>query len=183
MNKDIKAVLGKLRAFLRLGGLQCGTSPRDRKTGTDLYVWIMQASALLPAVYLFILSGYPALAAGRNIPAFLFEAGIASLPRTEAHLLACLYRWTARETLLHMALLIAALVFGLAAGWLLHGYGSTAEKRARTSRIVLAALIAADLLLRLQPFVLRLQFSRAASVIGALVRGVCLLLVLADLAE
>ena len=112
MNKDIKAVLGKLRAFLRLGGLQCGTSPRDRKTGTDLYVWIMQASALLPAVYLFILSGYPALDAGRNIPAFLFEAGIASLPRTEAHLLACLYRWTARETLLHMALLIAALVFG-----------------------------------------------------------------------
>ncbi len=181
MRDESKALLHPVQRLCARRGMTCGTSPRTRRTGADVYVLLMQAAALLPAVYMFILSGYPALAARRNVFAFLFEAGLSALPRAEVRLLACLYRGTARETFLHMAMLIAALLFGLIAGRLLHGYGPQAERNARLTRIAFAVLIAADLLVRLQPFVLQVHFGAAAAVIGFAVRAVCLLLVLADL--
>ena len=90
--------------------------------------------------------------------------------------LAFLYRISGSEVALAFALLVPALVFGLAAGRLLREKGSAAN-----ARRVFALLIGLDLLSRLIPLRFNLAFGLPFAILGFLLRLGCLALVWLDL--
>ena len=157
--------------------MRFGYGDRKALTGTGLYVRIFQIMSLLPPIYIFIVSGYPAVGAKKGIFSVLFDIGVSALPRAETAAVSYLYRLTSSEILVHFAFLIVAFVFGIAAGKLLTG----SEKTGRTARIVFAVLICLDILVRFVPGRFNKAFGIPAAAAGLVIRLVCLVLVLLDL--
>ena len=156
--------------------LRFGVGLRGALSGAELSVRFLQGAALPPALFILLVSAYPPAMLHRGVAAVLFELGLSALPRWELLLLAFLYRLSGSEVLLAFALLVPALAFGLAAGRLL------GEKRtAVTARKTYAALVLADLVLRLLPFRFNLAFGLPFAIVGFLLRLGCLGLIALDL--
>ena len=156
--------------------MKFGLYYRHAYTGSDLYVLVQQIAALLIAPFMLFSSGYTGLFTSRGLLALLFDAGFSVLPRAEALALSLTYRRTESELIVFFSVLVFALALGLVYGRLLHG-----EKSGVVTRVVLAVLLSADLLLRLLPFSFNGAFGISAAVLGFAVRLACLVLVLLDL--
>ena len=157
--------------------MKFGVNLRKVKTGAELYVLIFQVMSLLPALYIYVASGYPYLMTKGSFLGTLFDVGLAALPRWDALLLSLIYRWTSSEIITYFALLVIALAFGLLANRLLKGRHRTA----RISRVVLAALIGCDLVFRLLPLQCNRAFSLPVAILTFAIRLACLVLILLDL--
>jgi len=157
--------------------MRFGLDERRFITGTGLYSRVFQITALLPAVYILLAAGYMELTTRQGPLAFLFNAGISALPRIEALALSFAYRITSSEIVVDFAVLAGGFVFGLIVKKLLFGD----EKTARRTRIVLAALIGADLLIRLLPLRFNMAFGLTAAATAFAVRLCCLILIVMDL--
>ena len=157
--------------------MKFGINPIRKLTGAELSVRILQIAAILPAVYMFMVSGYHSLVTRQNFFAILFNIGICTLPKLETLGLAALYRWSLSEMALCFTVLGLALVFGLAAKPLLRGD----HKRAVISRIVFAVLVFADLIIRLLPLKVNTVFGIVPEVIGFMIRLGCLVMIILDL--
>ena len=155
--------------------MKFGIDVRGRLTGADLAVRIVQIAAGLPMLYLMILSGMPALLTQKSPVTYLFSLGVCAVPRAVALGLSALYRQTGGEVLFSMLLVAAALAFGVVMNRLLH------SERGRTTRVVLAVLIAIDLILRLLPLGFTKAFGLPCEIIAFALCAVSLVLVLLDL--
>ena len=158
--------------------MRFGIDLRNRLTGAELYVRIFQVTALPAVLYVIVACVYPAVYASKNVFSVLFDLGMSAVPRWEALAVSRLYRITHSEALVCAVLLVLALAFGLAAGRLLKG----GRGKARTMHIVLAVLVAADLVIRLLPLPFCFTFGIPAEAFGFILRLGCLALILADLA-
>ena len=157
--------------------MKFGLTSGKQRTGADLSVLIWQAVCLLPLPYLLVLSGYPGLMTKNSVLGFLFDGGMAALPRWLTLGLSYLYRLAGHELVVYFILPVLALAFGLLMKKLLRGERRTAM----ILRIVLCGLIAADLLLRLALPGFRTAFGLPAALTGLAVRLACLALLLTDL--
>lgn len=135
-----------------------GLSSGKGLTGAGLSLRLWQAFSLLPALYIFVAAGYPAVVQRRGLFSFLADLGLSLLPRWESLGLSVLYRLSRSELAVYFAVVGFALLLGLAGDRLLRG------KTARASRIVFACLLGADLIVRLLP----LAFNRAFGIPGAI---------------
>ena len=142
---------------------------------TKIYVVVFQVTSLLMIPYLLFATDLSA-AGGTTFPSALYDFAASSLPRAEMLLLSTLYRTTESEIFFYFALCLAALVFGLVASKCLKG-----NKSAKIFRIVCAAAIVCDLILRLLPFRFNSLFGTAPAVVGFAVRLICLGLIVKDL--
>ena len=152
------------------------TSGRQR-TGADLFVLIWQAVSLLPLPYLLILSGYPGLMTKNSVLAFVFDCGLAALPRWLTLGLSYLYRFAGHELIVYFILPVLALAFGLLMKKLLRG----GPKTAKAVRFALCAAIVIDLILRAFLPQFRTLFGWPAAVVGLVIRLAMLGLVIGDL--
>ena len=155
--------------------MKFGIDIRGKLTGADLAVRIVQIAAGLPMLYLIILSGMPSLLTQKTPVTYLFSLGVCAVPRAVALGLSALYRQTGGEVLFSMLLVAGALVFGVVMNRLLH------SERGRTTRVVLAVLIAVDLILRLLPLGFTKAFGLPCEIIAFALCAVSLVLVLLDL--
>lgn len=157
--------------------MKFGVNLRREKTGAELSVVIFQIISLLPALYIFVLSGYSYLMTKPSFLKTLFDLGLSALPRAEGMALSLLYRRSSSEMVAFFALTGFALTFGLLTGRLLKGDA----RSARASRVVYAALIAVDLIVRLLPLRNNLAFGWPIAILAFLIRLGCLALILLDL--
>lgn len=148
-----------------------------KRTGAHVYMLAFQVSSLLPLPYIFVLAGYAGLAARRGVLSFLFELGCAFLPRWETLLLSALYGRTGNEILVYFIPLGFALALGLVLNRLLRA----GEKTAKAVRIVLCALILADLILRACSPRFAAVFGAGVSAAGFVFRLACLALPVLDM--
>lgn len=155
--------------------MKFGIDVRGRLTGADLAVRIVQIAAALPMLYFVILSGWLALLTQDTPLTYLFSLGVCAVPRAVALGLSALYRQTGGEALFSMLLVAAALFYGVVMNRLLH------SERGRTTRVVLAVLIAIDLILRLLPLGFTKAFGLPCEIIAFALRSASLILVLLDL--
>ena len=157
--------------------MKFGINIRKKITGAELSVRLFQLLSVLPVLYIAVTSAYLALVTEKGVLQALCEYGTAALPRAEAFLLSLLYRKTGHEVLVAFVLPAAALIMGFGGGAVLRAKHDTA----RAARWVYAALIAADLILRLLPLQMNRVFSLPAAVVGFAVRLACIVLILLDL--
>ena len=157
--------------------MKFGIGIRKKMSGAGLYVTLFQAVTLGPLLYFLVASGYMTLFTANNPLTWLCDFGLAALPRWETLLASFVYRRTASEVAAHFVLLGFALVLGFAGGRFFNAKHDTA----RTARIVFAALIAADLVLRVLPFHFNIAFGWPAAIFGFVFRAGCLALLLLDL--
>lgn len=155
--------------------IRFGVGVRNVLSGAELAVRVTQAASMVCALFLLAVSSYRGAMLHEGPAALLFELGASLLPRWWLLLLAFLYRISGSEVALAFALLVPALVFGLAAGRLLREKGSAAARR------VFALLIGLDLISRLIPLRFNLAFGLPFAVLGFLLRLGCLALVWLDL--
>lgn len=155
--------------------MKFGIDIRGKLTGADLAVRIVQIAAALPMLYFVILSGWLSLLTQDTPLTYLFSLGVCAVPRAVALGLSALYRQTGGEVLFSMLLVAAALFYGVVMNRLLH------SERGRTARVVLIALIAIDLVLRLLPLGFTKAFGLPCKIIAFALRAVCLVLILLDL--
>ena len=155
--------------------MKFGIDIRGMLTGADLAVRITQIMAALPMLYLVILSGMLSLLTRETPVTILFSLGVCAIPRAVALGLSALYRHTGGEVLFSMLLVAAALVYGVVMNRLLH------SERGRTVRIVLAVLIALDLILRLLPLGFTQAFGLPCEILAFALRAVSIILVILDL--
>ena len=174
--------------------------PENNKdfSGTELYIRILQISALLPIPYFFAVVGYPAIITKANVLSFLFDAGMMAIPRFWSLLLSFIYRISSSEVLVTALLLVPAFICGIVFKKLLReksgkrtaAGGSAAtdlsipaacKNTALNTRRVLAVLIILDLIFRVIPLSFNLTFGIPALIIGFVVRACCLVLVILDL--
>lgn len=157
--------------------MKFGVNLRREKTGAEVSVVIFQIMSLLPALYIFVLSGYYLLMTKPSVLKTLFDLGLSALPRAEGMVLSLLYRRASSEMVAFFTLMGFALAFGLLAERMLKGD----YRRAKTSRVVFAALIAVDLIVRLLPLRCNLAFGWPIAIIAFAIRLGCLALILLDL--
>lgn len=157
--------------------IKFGVNLRKAKTGAELHIMFFQLAALLSALYLYIISGYPYLMTRKGALLFLFDVGVTVTPRWEALLLSLLYRSTSSEIAVCLAILGFALLVGIVAANVLKGK----PRAALISRIVLAGLILADLVFRLLPLPCNQALSLGWNAAGFVIRLACLAAVLIDL--
>ena len=155
--------------------MKFGIDIRGKLTGADLAVRITQIMAALPMLYLVILSGMLSLLTRETPITVLFSLGVCAIPRAVALGLSVLYRHTGGEVLFSMLLVAAALLYGVVMNRLLH------SERGRTVRIVLAVLIAIDLIIRLIPLGFTQAFGLPCEIIAFALRAASLVLVVLDL--
>ena len=155
--------------------MKFGIDVRGRLTGADLAVRIVQIAAALPMLYFVILSGWLSLLTQDTPLTYLFSLGVCAVPRAVALALSALYRQTGGEALFSMLLVAAALFYGVVMNRLLH------SERGRTTRVVLAVLIAIDLILRLLPLGFTRAFGLPCEIIAFALRSASLVLVVLDL--
>ena len=155
--------------------MKFGIDVRGRLTGADLAVRIVQIAAALPMLYFVILSGWLSLLTQDTPLTYLFSLGVCAVPRAVALGLSALYRQTGGEALFSMLLVAAALFYGVVMNRLLH------SERGRTTRVVLAVLIAIDLVLRLLPLGFTKAFGLPCEILAFALRSASLILVLLDL--
>lgn len=155
--------------------MKFGIEIRRQLTGADLAVAITQIAAALPMLCLVVFSGWLPLIPEKSALSYLFSLGVCAIPRAAALGLSVLYRHTGGEVLFSMVLTAAALIYGILMNRLLP------SKRGKTTRVVLAILIALDLVLRLLPLGFAAQFGLAAELPAFALRAVSLALILLDL--
>ena len=155
--------------------MKFGIDVRGSLTGADLAVRIVQIAAALPMVYLVIASGWFSLTTKETVLSYLFSLGICTIPRIAALGLSALYRSTGGEVLFSMILVAAALFCGVWMNRLLRG------KNGKTVRMVLAVLIALDLIARFLPLGFVGAFGLGAEIPAFVIRAACLFLILLDL--
>ena len=155
--------------------MKFGIDIRGKLTGADLAVRITQIMAALPMLYLVILSGMLSLLTRETPVTVLFSLGVCAIPRAVALGLSALYRHTGGEVLFSMLLVAAALVYGVVMNRLLH------SERGRVTRVVLAVLIALDLIVRLIPLGFTQAFGLPCEIAAFVLRAVSLVLVILDL--
>ena len=158
--------------------MKFGFTSGKQHTGADVFVLIWQAVSLLPLPYLLVLSGYNGLMTKRSVLAFVFDCGLAALPRLLTTGLSYLYWLTGHELIVYFPLPVLALIFGLAMKRLLRGERKTAV----AVRVVLCAAVGVDLLLRLFVPLFRTLFGWPFAIVGLVVRLVMLALVAGDFA-
>ena len=153
-----------------------GVGIRGALSGGELAVRVTQAASLVCVLFLLGASVDRPVMLHRGPLALLFDLGASFLPRWFQLLLSFLYRKSGSEVVLAFALLIPALIFGLAAGRLLR------EKAgAVAARKVYGLLILIDLVFRLLPFRFNLSFGWPFALAGFLLRLGCLALIWLDL--
>jgi len=157
--------------------MRFGIDERNKKTGAHIYVLIFQLCSLLPAVYVFICAGYPALIARRTALNYFFDYGISLLPRGEELLLSLSYRLTKNEFVFYFAMLFTALALGVFAHFVLVGN----YKKSKILHIVFLILIFLDLVVRAIPFEFNSALGFGPAAVGFAVRLVCFSLLLLDL--
>ena len=157
--------------------MKFGLTSGKQRTGADLSVLIWQAVCLLPLPYLLVLSGYPGLMTKNSVLGFLFDGGMAALPRWLTLALSYLYRLSGHELAVYFILPVLALAFGLLMKKLLRGE----RKTAAVLRIILCAVIVFDLILRALLPQFRTLFGWPAAVVGLVIRLAMLGLVIGDL--
>ena len=157
--------------------MKFGINIRKKITGAELSIRVFQILSVLPVLYIAVVSAYMTLLTEKGVLQALCEYGMAALPRAEAFLLSLLFRKTGHEVLVVFALLAAALIMGFGGGAVLRAKHDTA----RAARWVYAALIAADIVLRLLPLHMNRVFGIPAAAVGVAVRLACLVLILLDL--
>ena len=157
--------------------MKFGVDLRRERTGADLAVLVFQIASLLPVCYVLIASGYPSIVTQRGLFSALFGLGCSAIPRAEAFALSALYRLTTSEIVFSLLLLAIALLFGVVMKKRLHGE----VQRARMTRLVYAAWIALDLLLRLIPVHGSVAFGLPLAIAAFLIRAACLVCILLDL--
>ena len=155
--------------------MKFGIDIRGKLTGADLAVRIVQIAAALPMLYFVILSGWLALLTQDTPLTYLFSLGVCAVPRAVALGLSALYRQTGGEALFSMLLVAAALFYGVVMNRLPH------SERGRTVRVVLAALIAIDLIARLLPLGFTKAFGLPCEILAFALRSASLVLVVLDL--
>ena len=158
--------------------MKFGLSFPRKLTGAQVSLRVFQAASLLPVLYILIASGYMALFQTGGVPDFLCGLGFCAVSRPEALGLSALFRATSSESAVCAALLAAALLVGILGNKLL----KAKEKTAVTARVVYAAFIGADLILRLLPLQMNRAWGLAPALCGFAVRLACAGLVIADLA-
>lgn len=152
-----------------------GLDSRRCLTGADLAVRAVQITAFLPMIYLVLASAWTSILVRRTLLSRLFDFGISAVPRAVSLPLSALYRATGREVLFSLLLAALALFYGVAMKQVLQG------GHARTARLVLAALIALDLIARLLPLRFAVLFGMPVTILAFTLRAVCLALVILDL--
>jgi len=157
--------------------LSFGTDDKKALTGAGLYIKIFQTASLVSAICILVFSVYPPAMIRRGVFSLLFDLAAMSLPRIEIYLLSLFYRACTKETLIFFAILIAALILGIAGRKILLSSDASAKKL----RIALATFISADLVLRLIPFSFNGVFSTASNITGFALRLACLIFILLDL--
>ena len=157
--------------------MKFGLTSGKQRTGADIFVLIWQAVCLLPLPYMLILSGYPGLMTKNSFLGFLFDCGMAALPRWLTLGLSALYRLAGHELIVYFILPVLALAFGILMKKLLRG----GTKTAKTVRLALCAVIAADLLLRIFTPQFRTLFGWPAAIVGLVIRLAMLGLLIGDL--
>lgn len=157
--------------------MKFGLTSGKQRTGADLSVLIWQVVCLLPLPYLLVLSGYPGLMTKNSVLGFLFDGGMAALPRWLTLGLSYLYRLAGHELVVYFILPILALAFGLLMKKLLRGE----RKTAMVLRIIFCAAIVFDLILRALLPQFRTLFGWPAAVVGLVIRLAMLGLVIGDL--
>ena len=155
--------------------MRFGYDEKLRVTGAGLYSRVMTLIPLLPAIYIFTVSGYPGVIAKKGLLAFLCNVGFAALPRYETAFLSWLYRATSSEAVVDLVMLALAVAFGVVSMKLLRG------KRHAAVRIVFLAVIAADLIYRLVPTTDSLAFGPVPEALGFAIRLGCGVLIALDL--
>ena len=156
--------------------MKFGLTSGKQRTGAHIFVLIWQAVCLLPLPYMLILSGYPGLMTKNSVPAFVFDCGMAALPRWLTLGLSYLYRQTGHELIVYFILPVLALAFGLVMKKLLRRERRTAA----TVRVILCAAVGIDLLLRLFLPQFRTLFGWPAAIVGLVIRLAMLGLIVAD---
>ena len=154
-----------------------GINLRKQRTGADVSLLAYQISALLTVPYVVVVSGYLYLVTHRGLLADLFDLGLSALPRWEALGLSWVYRRTSSEVIAYFIMLGLALGAGLLGRLLLRGSRETGLR----TRVVMAVLLAADLVVRLLPLSFNGAFGTVCAVLGFVVRLACLVLVVLDL--
>ena len=158
-------------------GFKFGLKYVRKLTGAEVVVRVTQLFSILPAVCIFIISGYPGVVAKNGFFTVLFDWGVSVLPRWFVWLCSFVYRLTSKELLLDFAILVPMLAYGLFMGPLLRGK----ERTAVITRIVLAVLILSDLVIRVLPLPMNSVYGTAPSVFGFIVRLALLALTVLDL--
>ena len=146
--------------------MKFGVQTGKKLSGAGVYTYVFQTVSLLPLPYMLIASGYMGLFAKRGVLPFLFDAGMAALPRWLTLCLSYLYGRTAHELIVYFALPVLALILGIVMKKLLQG----SEKTAKTVRIVLCAAIVIDLILRIFTPQFHVVFGWPAAIVGLAVR-------------
>lgn len=157
--------------------MKFGIDSRKHITGASLYMYAFQTVSLFPLVYIIVAMGYIGVTSSNNVISYLFDLGMAALPRYEALLVSLFYRRTLSEIAVFFVIIGIALIFGFVLNRLLKG----SEKTAIITRIVLIALIAIELVIRLLPLSFNSGFGLTASIIALVFRVACLILIVIDL--
>lgn len=157
--------------------MKFGIDSRKNLTGAGLYMHLFQAVSLFPLVYIAIATGYIGITSTDNIVSYMFDFGIAAIPRYEALLISLAYRKSLSEIAVFFIIIGIALIFGFVLNRLLKG----SEKTAIITRIVLIALIAIELVIRLLPLSFNSGFGLTASINALVFRVACLILIVIDL--
>ena len=157
--------------------MKFGLNIRNKITGADLYLKLFQISAVLPVLYILVLSGYPSIITRKSFAGFIFEIGISLLPRAESLLVSFLYKSRLSEMLAAFIPLIIALIYGIIANKLV----KKDDKISRTVHIVFIVLIAVDLAVRLIPLSFNSKSGLAVWIITFLIRALCLVFNILDL--
>jgi len=155
--------------------MKFGIDIRGKLTGADLAVRVTQIMAALPMLYLVILSGMLSLLTRETPVTYLFSLGVCTVPRAVALGLSALYRHTGGEVLFSMLLVAVVLIYGVVMNRLLH------SERGRVTRVVLAVLIALDLIVRLIPLGFTKAFGLPCEILAFALRAMSLILVILDL--
>ncbi len=157
--------------------VEFGIDIRRKLTGADLYVRIFQICSLLPLPYIFVATAHPDIFSTRNLLSVMFDTGIAALPRAEAFALSYLYRASSSEVAVYFVILAVALALGFIAARVLRGDSGASVRFHKTA----AALITADLVIRVIPVKANLAFGILFAASGFIIRAACLYLVVRDL--
>ena len=157
--------------------MKFGLNLRKKITGADLYLRIFQFSAILPVIYIAVLSGYPALITKKSVFSLLFDCGLSLLPRWESLAISKIYQSSLSEVLCIFIPLLLALITGIIGNHLL-------KKNVKSAAVIhyfFIVMIAIDLVLRCLPFRFNASLGFWMWLFSFLLRLACLFFIILDL--
>ncbi|MBR1758548.1 MAG: hypothetical protein IJ744_07475 [Lachnospiraceae bacterium] len=147
---------------------------KKKVSGVKLAVIIFQVISLLPLMYFVMTLGYSTVVTNYGFFAWLFDLGIALLPRVEVLLVSLLYHVTKNEVAVYFAFVVTALIVGLVFERLMSG----SEKTKQRTRMVTAVFIGIDLILRVLPLSVNLIQNGWFRAGGSIAAMICLILII-----